>query len=109
VDVNLNDRGAMMGGDSSMMVSIAASPRIVSSGTVTFVTTNTGAINHELLIFRSSGGVGTRAIKSDGKINETTSLAEASTSCGRGPGNYELLCDVPWRYADGMFTGFTVR
>jgi uncharacterized cupredoxin-like copper-binding protein len=24
------------------------------------------------------------------------------------PGNYELLCDVPWHYADGMYAAFTV-
>jgi len=128
VDVQLSDRGgAMMGGSNLMMVSVSASPDTVSSGTVTFVATNTGALNHELLILPApSDGVGTRPVRSNGKIDESSSLGEASTSCGRGagngispgatswvtvhlaPGTYELLCDEPWHYANGMFTTFVV-
>jgi uncharacterized cupredoxin-like copper-binding protein len=129
VHVVLSDRaGAMMGTGSTMMVSIFASPDIVAGGTVTFVATNTGTLNHELLVLPApTDGVGTRSVGADGKIVESTSLGEASTSCGQGhgggispgttswvtlhlaPGNYELLCDVPWHYANGMFTGFAVR
>ena len=117
----------MMGGGSAMMVSLTAAPGSVSSGSVTFVATNTGALNHELLILPlPSDGAGTRPVGTDGKINEQTSLGEASTSCGRGPGDgispgtrswvtvnlapgrYELLCDEPWHYANGMFTEFAV-
>ena len=129
VHVALTDRGgAMMVTGGTMMVSIFASPDIVASGTVTFVATNTGTLNHELLVLPApTDGVGTRSVGADGKIVESTSLGEASTSCGQGhgggispgttswvtlhlaPGNYELLCDVPWHYANGMFTGFAVR
>lgn len=126
--VDLTDRGAMMGERSTMMASITASPNVVSSGLVTFVATNTGTTNHELLVLpRPVDGVGTRAVGNDGKIDEVRSLGEASTSCGSGsgngispgasswvslhlaPGNYELLCDIPWHYANGMFAGFTVQ
>jgi uncharacterized cupredoxin-like copper-binding protein len=129
VNVTLSDRGgAMMGGSNSMMVSLDATPNSVGAGTVTFEATNIGALNHELLILPApSDGVGTRAVGSDGKIDESASLGEASTSCGNGPGqgispgttswvtihltpgNYELLCDVPWHYANGMFTSFRVN
>lgn len=129
VHVNLTDRGGtMMGGGNSMMVSVVASPDSVPSGVVTFVATNTGALNHELLVLPApADGVGTRVAGSDGKIDEASSFGEASTSCGRGagngispgatswvtmrltPGNYELLCDEPWHYANGMFTAFNVR
>jgi uncharacterized cupredoxin-like copper-binding protein len=129
VHVGLTDRGgAMMGPGGAMMVSIVASPDIVASGTVTFVATNTGALSHELLVLAApADGVGTRPVGADGKIDESTSLGEASTSCGQGPGggispgttswvtlhlapgNYELLCDDPWHYANGMFTGFSAR
>jgi uncharacterized cupredoxin-like copper-binding protein len=129
VHVELTDRGgAMMGAGGAMMVSVFASPDIVASGTVTFVATNTGAMNHELLVLPApTDGVGTRPVGANGKIDESTSLGEASTSCGQGPGggispgttswvtlhlapgNYELLCDVRWHYANGMFAGFTVR
>jgi uncharacterized cupredoxin-like copper-binding protein len=127
--VELTDRGgAMMGAGGAMMVSVLASPDIVARGTVTFVATNTGALNHELLVLPApTDGVGTRPVRANGKIDESTSLGEASTSCGQGtgggvspgttswvtlhlaPGNYELLCDVRWHYANGMFAGFTVR
>lgn len=129
VHVELTDHGGvMMGAGGVMMVSITVSPDIVSSGTVTFVATNTGTLNHELLVLPTpTDGVGTRPVNSDGKIDESSSLGEASTSCGQGagsgispgttswvtlhsaPGNYELLCDVPGHYANGMFAGFTVR
>jgi len=128
VNVTLSDRGGgMMGGGSAMMVSLAAAPGSEPSGSVTFVATNSGALNHELLILPlPSDGAGTRPVGTDGKINEQSSLGEASTSCGRGPGDgispgtrswvtvnlapgrYELLCDEPWHYANGMFTEFTV-
>ena len=117
----------MMGGGSAMMVSLAAEPVSVPSGRVTFVATNTGALNHELLILPlPPDGASTRPVGTDGKINEQSSLGEASKSCGRGqgdgiapgtrswvtvnlaPGRYELLCDEPWHYANGMFAEFTV-
>ncbi len=129
VHVTLDDRGGgMMGGGNSMMVSLYATPTNVTSGTITFVATNVGALNHELLILPApADGTGTRLTGSNGKINESSSLGEASTSCGRGPGqgvtpgttswvtlhlppgNYELLCDEPWHYANGMFTAITVK
>ena len=123
VHVTLSDAGgAMMGGGSPMMVSLSVSPNTLSAGTVTFIATNVGSLNHELLVLPASAdGVGTRAVGSDGKIDESSSRGEASTSCGSGPGrgispgttswvtlhikpgNYELLCDLPWHYANGMF------
>lgn len=88
VSVTLSDRGgAMTGGGNPMMVLLNAAPNSVSAGNVTFVATNVGALNHELLILPApSDGVGTRVVGSDGKIDESASLGEASTSCGNGPG-----------------------
>lgn len=93
---------------------------------MTFVVTNYGALNHEFLVLpMPADGIGTRPVGNDGKIDESQSLGEASLSCEEGsgngistgsrswvtltlrPGNYELLCDVPWHYADGM-ASFTV-
>jgi len=125
----LSDRGGgMMGAGNLMMVGLGASPDSVPSGVVTFIATNVGALNHEFLILPAPrDGVGTRAVGTDGKIDESSSLAEASTSCGRGPGEgispgtsswvtlhlapgqYELLCDIAWHYANGMFAPFSVR
>lgn len=127
VQVALSDGGAMMG-VSSMMVSMSADATSVQAGAVTFVASNYGLHNHELLILpMASDGPGTRPVRTDGKVNESSSLGEASRSCasdvgdGIAPGTrswvtlnlatetYELLCDEPWHYADGMFTAITVR
>ena len=127
VQVSLNDNGGMMGGF-AMMVGLNANVTTVASGKVTFIATNYGHINHELLILPlPTGGAGTRPIGAGGKIDESSSLGEASRSCANGVGNgispgtrswttvnlargtYELLCDVPWHYANGMFTTLTVQ
>jgi hypothetical protein len=75
----------------------------------------------------ATDGPGTRPVGTDGKIQESSSLGEASRSCASGvgdgiapgtrswitvnlsPGTYEVLCDQPWHYANGMFTTITVR
>lgn len=127
VQVTLSDNGAMMMGDAPIGASIVAAPTSVHSGVVTFIATNDGLLNHELVVLPlPADGAGTRPVGSNGKVDESQSLGEASTSCGAGPGDgispgarswttitltpgrYELLCDVPWHYASGMFTEFTV-
>jgi uncharacterized cupredoxin-like copper-binding protein len=127
VQVSLYDGGGGMMSQAPMMLRLIPSPSSISAGQVTFVVTNYGALNHEFLVLpMPADGVGTRPVGSDGKIDESPSLGEASTSCGAGPGNgistgsrswvtltlgpgnYELLCDVPWHYTDGMYASFTV-
>ncbi len=137
VEVGLYDAGAMGGSGGGMMgnygglgmgmLHLNATPSTVPAGKVTFIATNYGALNHEMLVMPlTPDGLGTRAIGADGKIDETGSLGEASTSCGMGPGNgispgtrswvtitlkagaYEILCDQPWHYADGMYTELKV-
>jgi len=127
VRVDLSDRGAMMGIGSAMMVSLGAIPASAPTGVITFEATNTGFLDHELLVMPApAGGVGTRPVGVTGQIDESQSLGEASASCRAGvgsgiapgatgwmtvslkPGLYELLCDVPWHYARGMVTGFQV-
>ena len=127
VQVGLYDGGGDTMGQAPMMLRLVSSPSSISAGQVTFVVTNHGALNHEFLVLpMPADGVGTRPVGSDGKIDEAQSLGEASTSCGAGPangistgsrswitltlrpGNYELLCDVPWHYANGMYAAFTV-
>lgn len=83
---------------------------------------------HELVILPlPPGGVGSRAVGSDGRVSETGSLGEASRTCGEGtgdgialgaaswvtlhlePGRYELICNLPGHYSMGMFTELEVR
>ncbi|HEY5335328.1 MAG TPA: sulfocyanin-like copper-binding protein [Mycobacteriales bacterium] len=127
VQVGLSDAGGGMMGQAPMMLRLIPSPSSTFAGQVTFVATNYGALDHEFLVLpMPADGVGTRPVGSNGKINESQSLGEASTSCGAGPGNgistgsrswvtltfrpgnYELLCDVAGHYADGMYASFTV-
>jgi len=69
---------------------------------------------------------GTRPTGGDGKVDESQSRGESSRSCAAGagdgialgatgwvtvnlaPGRYELVCDEPWHYANGMFDVVTV-
>jgi len=127
VDVQVTDAGDSMMGQTPMRATLLATPVSVSAGTISFVVANTGALVHELVILPlPADGPGTRPTGSDGKVDESQSLGEASRSCGSGtgdgiapgstawttvtlkPGRYELVCDQPWHYAAGMFDVLTV-
>jgi uncharacterized cupredoxin-like copper-binding protein len=131
VDVSLvNSGGRMMGGPGmGGMMRLSASAATVAPGTVSFVATNGGSIDHELVVLPLPDGqsVGARAIGSDGKVDESASLGEASNPCGAGsgdgitpgtsswvtltlpPGRYELVCDIAGHYAAGMYAQLTIQ
>jgi uncharacterized cupredoxin-like copper-binding protein len=136
VNVSVTNMGGPMMGGAGMgggvrggMMRLTADATSVPHGTVSFVATNLGSINHELVILPLPGNqiVGTRPQGGDGKVDETTSLGEASNTCGSGtgdgiapgasswttvtlsPGRYELVCNLPGHYAAGMYTQLTVR
>jgi uncharacterized cupredoxin-like copper-binding protein len=127
VTVRVSDSGAMMMAQAPMRATLVASPTSVPSGRVSFVVPNTGALVHELVVLPlAADGPGTRTTGTDGKIDESASRGEASRSCAAGtgdgiapgstgwttltlvPGRYELVCDMPWHYAAGMFDVLTV-
>ena len=136
VDVSLsNSGGPMMGrpmagsGAQGGMMRLTADRASVPHGTVSIVATNLGSINHELVILPlpTDQIVGTRSLGADSTIDESTSIAEASNTCGAGagegiapassswttltlaPGRYEIVCNLPGHYAAGMYTQLTVR
>jgi uncharacterized cupredoxin-like copper-binding protein len=128
VDVTLSDAGDAMMSHEPMMATLTIDPTSVAAGRVSFVALNNGALVHEMVVLPlPSHGPGTRLTGSDGKINETQSLGEASRSCAAGagdgiapgnigwttmtlkPGRYELVCDEPWHYGAGMFEVLTVQ
>jgi uncharacterized cupredoxin-like copper-binding protein len=128
VDVVLSDGGSSMMGGRPMMVTMRVDPGTVAAGQVSFVVHNRGALAHELVILPlPRDGPGTRPSGSDGQVDESQSLGEASASCAEGtgdgiasgstgwvtlslqPGRYELVCNEPWHYAAGMFDVLTVR
>lgn len=132
VNVTLADMGMsrMMNGvaplGSHMM--LRATPATATAGQVTIVASNMGWRTHELVVLPLVIGAsaGHRIADSAGKVDETGSLGEASASCASGagqgvtagsvgwttvtlaPGHYELLCDLPNHYADGMWQELTV-
>lgn len=132
VNVSLgNMGGAMMGGRSGMgggAMFLSADRATVPAGTVSFVATNIGSIDHELVVLPLADGAtpGSRRIGGDNKVDETDSLGEASNAGGAGAGEgitpgasgwvsltlahgrYELVCNIAGHYADGMYTVLTV-
>ena len=126
VNVLLGDMGMsqMMGGTAPLGVRmmLRAAPGTVATGRVSLVASNMGWRSHELVILPLGAGMsaGQRVPGTDGKVDETGSVGEASTSCGAGtgtgigsgtvgwttvnlaPGRYELVCNLRNHYADGM-------
>jgi uncharacterized cupredoxin-like copper-binding protein len=126
VNVTLGDMGMtqMMGGTApiSAHMMLRSSAANVPAGQISLVASNLGWRTHELVILKLATGsaAGRRLPGSDGKVAETGSLGEASHSCGSGtgagitsgsvgwttvtlpPGRYELICNLPNHYADGM-------
>ena len=128
----MGQRGGMMGQRSGMMsggsMRLSADHATVPHGTVSFLATNGGSINHEMVILPlpASQAVGARPTGADAKANEAGSLGEASNTNGKGagqgvapgasswitvtlaPGQYELVCNLPNHYTAGMYTQLTV-
>jgi len=127
VDVTLADMGMtrMMSGTAPLgaHMRLQVSPATVPAGQISLVASNVGWRTHELVILPLATGAapGERVPGGDGKVAETESLGEASRGCGNGtgdglasgtvgwttvtlpPGRYELICNEPNHYADGMY------
>jgi uncharacterized cupredoxin-like copper-binding protein len=132
VMVRLGDMGMtqMMGGTAPLgaHMMLQAVPATVPAGKVSLVAENMGWRTHELVILplAPGGQAGQRVPGPDGTVDEKGSLGEASASCGAGagegiqagtvswttltlaPGRYELICNLPNHYADGMYTELRV-
>lgn len=127
VTLTLADMGSMMGG-AIMRGWVATAQHSVPAGRVTLVAVNQGSQLHELLVLPLPPGasVGRRTVRSDGTVDEASSLGEASNDCGPAdgagirpghagwvsvtltPGRYELLCNRPGHYPAGMYTELDV-
>ncbi len=131
VRVLLTDMGrsTMMGGGASgAPMMLHAVPATVPAGRVSFVAANRGWRIHELVVLPLPRGhqAGQRVPDANGSVDESSSLGEASRSCGPGdgdgirpgtvgwvtlrltPGRYELICNRPHHYADGMYQELVV-
>jgi uncharacterized cupredoxin-like copper-binding protein len=134
-------RGGMMGGSGGMMsqrdwrdfhrgmMRVRTSTTSAPAGLVSLTVTNTGYLTHELVVLPLAAAQqpGTRTVGSDGKVDETGTLGEASATCQGGEGDgitagstgwvslhlpagrYELVCNLPGHYAAGMHAELDVR
>ena len=126
ITVTLGDMGmaGLLGGTAPLgaRMMLRAIPVTVRAGQVSVIAENMGWRTHELVILPLAAGssAGQRVPGRDGKVDEFGSLGEASTPCGPGagggitsgavgwttvtlsPGRYELVCNLPNHYADGM-------
>ena len=122
--------GRMMGrtGTAPHMM-LRAAPASVPAGEVSFAVRNMGSRAHELVVLPLASGqrAGERAVDGTGRVDESGSLGEASASCASGagegiepgtmgwvtldlpPGHYELVCNLPHHYANGMYQEIVVR
>ena len=135
VNVSLtNMGGSMMGGQGNGMMGgggvmgLRVDHATVPHGTVSFLVTNDGSIDHEMVVLplAASQTAGARTVGGDGKIDEAGSLGEASKTNGAGagdgiapgasgwvtvtlaPGQYELVCNLANHYSAGMYTQLNV-
>ncbi len=132
VRVSLTDMGMsrMAGGPAPMgaHMTLLTAPDTVPAGQVTLVASNVGWRTHELVILPLPAGApaGRRVPGADGKVPETGSQGESSRACTAGSGEglgagtvgwttvtlaagrYELVCNLPNHYADGMHRELTV-
>jgi uncharacterized cupredoxin-like copper-binding protein len=132
VDVTATDMGrGMMGGTGPYgmgMMRLSASPATVAAGTVSLRVVNAGARTHEVVVLPLPAGqaVGQRTVGSNGEVDESGAVGEASRNCGAGTGDgiasgavgwttltlragrYELLCNLPRHYGAGMYAELDV-
>ena len=120
----------MMGGTAprGARMRLRAIPATVAAGQVSLVASNRGWRTHELVVLplNAGGSAGQRLPDSQGRVDESGSLGEASSSCGAdegdgiragtvgwttvtlAPGRYELVCNLRNHYAKGMYQALTV-
>lgn len=134
VNVSLTNMGGpMMGGQGNGMMGggamgLSTDHATVPHGTVSFLVTNDGSIDHEMVVLPLAGSqaVGARPVGGVSKIDEAGSLGEASKTNGANagdgiapgasgwvtvtlaPGHYELVCNLPRHYSAGMYTQLNV-
>jgi uncharacterized cupredoxin-like copper-binding protein len=102
---------------------VAANRISVSAGPTTFLVSNLGTIKHEFLLTKTDFANGQIPIDSklnrfseEGKgvkvVNEISEWAPLTTQLltfNLAPGNYQLLCNLPGHYGNGMHTELTVK
>jgi uncharacterized cupredoxin-like copper-binding protein len=96
---------------------VSPSPKSIAHGRVTFIVSNRGDMEHELIVIRTSKRAA-RLPVSGGRASEKGAVGEVEDiAAGRSKrlslnlrrGHYVLLCNLPGHYRSGMRADFTVR
>jgi hypothetical protein len=100
---------------------IHVTSRSAPAGAVTFTMTNYGTIVHEMLVVKTDIGPGRIPIGPDGKFSEDSPDFEvigeisefepgttASQTFDLAAGRYQLACNIPNHYKNGMYVAFDV-
>ena len=97
---------------------LSSKPTSVMAGKVTFSVTNTGKLEHEVVVLRTTVAPGKLPVNASNRVSEKTSVGEAgSVKPGQTkkvtltlkPGKYVLLCNVAGHYKAGQYAGFVVK
>lgn len=100
-------------------MSITLSVATIPAGAVIFDITNTGAVEHELVVLKTDIAEGSlpdneeeagkaAEVGNAGEIDPVPPGATLSLSLTLGPGNYLLVCNKPGHHAAGMHAALTV-
>ena len=89
----------------------------VKAGKVTFVVSNVGKINHEMVVVKTIVPPGKLKENAEHEVSEKGAVGEAVVDHGKTgrvtltlkPGKYQLLCNLPSHYTAGQYIGFTVK
>ena len=121
-----NDSGSSSGATSNNITGsvqewqVDVDGTVAKAGTVNFTITNDGTIGHEFLVVKTDIAPG--EIPVDGTtfpedasgievIDEIGEFAKGTTeplTVTLEPGSYQLVCNLPSHYGNGMFVGFEV-
>ena len=96
---------------------ILPKPKSVAAGRITFVATNAGKMEHELVVVKTAKdaaklGRGDGTATEKGEVAEVEDVKPGKTkrlTVSLKPGHYVLLCNLGKHYGAGMYINFTVK
>ena len=96
---------------------LSPSPKSVSAGKVTFTVKNTGALEHEMAVIKTTKRasklpVTGRRASEKGSVGEVEDIASGKSkklTLNLKKGHYVLICNIPGHYKAGMRADFTVK
>ena len=115
--------GAQSGGSVAVKLTdslISLDQSSLNAGKVTFKITNSGSIEHEFVVLKTTLPADKipanpdkpGKVLEDGNVGEVEGIAVKETKdlvLDLQPGQYVLICDLPAHYGMGMHTAFTVK